>query len=142
MTTVPMHLRDLSNELNAISGDILDAAIEVQRTLGRGLMEAAYRDCLAHELRLRDHVVEVERWMPLAYKTLVVPQAFRADLLVDARVIVELKGVPELLVEHEAQLLTYLHASGCELGLLINFHARTIMQGFRRRAVRRLPPVP
>ena len=130
-----MRLRDLPDDINEVSGVIMGAAIEVHRALKPGLMESAYRDCLAHELRLRGLFVEVERWLPLEYKGLILPTAFRADLVVENKVVVELKCVPKLLGEHEAQLLTYLRASGCRLGMLFNFHAAKISDDFRRRAL-------
>lgn len=130
-----MRLRDLPDKVNDISGDILDAAIEVHRILGPWFMESVYRDCLAHELRLRGHEVLVEEPLPLTYKTLVVASAFLVDLLVDNKVVVELKAAPEITDEHEAQLYSYLRASHCQLGILLNFHAPLMKDGFRRRAL-------
>lgn len=130
-----MRLRDLPEDVNELSRVIMGAAIEVHRTIGPGLLESAYRDCLAHELRLRGVEVEVERPLALDYKGLVVPEAYRADLLVGNKVIVELKCASALAPEHEAQLLTYLSVSGCPLGMLFNFHAAKIRDGFLRRAL-------
>lgn len=135
VTSRRMRLRDLPDAVNEISSIVLSAAIEVHRALGPGLMESAYRDCLAHELRLRDRGVEVEREIPLIYKDLLVPKAFRADLVVDNAVILELKAVPAILPEHEAQLLTYLRASRASLGMILNFHAPRLVDGFRRIAM-------
>lgn len=103
-------------------------------------MESVYRDCLAYELRARGLDVLVEEPLSLRYKSLVVPNALFPDLLVNNAVVVELKTVPELDDDHEAQLLTYLEASGCQLGILLNFRASLIKEGFRRRALS--PPTP
>lgn len=131
-----MRLRDLPAELNEISGDIWAAALEVHSTLGVGLLESAYRDCLVHELRLRGRDVRMEVPVPLAYKDLRVETAYRADIVVDGKVIIELKCVEAILPEHEAQLMTYLRLSGLMLGVLYNMHAPRLREGFRRRALR------
>lgn len=98
-------------------------------------MESVYRDCLAHELRTRGLHVDVEEPLTLSYKTLIVPRAFRVDLFVERCIIVELKTVPKLLDEHEAQLLTYMNASGCQLGIVLNFQAPLLKDGFIRKAL-------
>lgn len=128
----PMSLRDLPDEVTEASGRILDAALEVHRALGRGLLESAYRDCLAYETRRRGLRVEVEHPLPLVYKDSVVPTAFRADLLVAGSIVVELKCVDRIIPEHEAQLFACLRASGCRLGILLDFHAPRIRDGLRR----------
>jgi GxxExxY protein len=129
-----MRLRDLPEDLNRISGIVFDAAIEVQRLLGDRLAERVYRDCLAHELRLRGLHAETEYGLPLHYKDLIVPEAYFVDVMVEDRVVVELKCVPQLGSENESQLLTYLHLSRCRLGLLFNFHAPRIKDDYRRFA--------
>lgn len=134
-----MRLRDLPDELNAISQTIWAAAIEVHNALGNGLLESAYRRCLAHELKLRGLSVGEEVPLSLTYKDLVVDTAFRADLVVNDCVVVELKCVSEILPEHEAQLMTYLHLSAIPLGLLYNMHAPRLRDGFRRRAIAPTP---
>lgn len=130
-----MRLRDLPEETNRVSEQVMGSAIEVHRALGPGLLEGAYRDCLAYELRERGLVVQEEAPLPLRYKTLLVKTAFRADLLVQGCVIVELKCVESLRPEHAAQVLTYLKASGCRLGMLFNFHAAILRDDFRRLVV-------
>lgn len=127
-----MKLSDLPEETNEVSGEVLDAAIEVHRALGPGLLEGAYRDCLAYELRERGIATTTEQVIPLRYKAHIVETAFRADLVVANRVIVEVKCVEALAPEHTAQLLTYLRASGLQLGILLNFHAPRLRDGFRR----------
>ena len=127
-----MRLKDLPEETNEASGQVLDAAIEVHRALGPGLLESTYKEALAHELRLRRLTVDLEVPLAIQYKTLHLPNAYRADMVVAARVVVELKCVESITREHEAQLLTYLRASGCRLGILLNFHAARMRDGYKR----------
>jgi GxxExxY protein len=117
---------------NQIATEVIGAAIEVHRILGPGLLESAYRDCLVHELSLRK--IDFESEVPLAveYKGLVVDQAYRADLLVGQKVLVELKTVEALQPVHKAQLLTYLRLAHRKLGLLINFNVSTLKDGVKR----------
>lgn len=128
----PMRLRDLPEETNPLAEQIMGSAIEVHGILGPGLLEGAYRDCLAHELMERGFAVHAEVPLPLRYKTLVAKTAFRAALLVEGRIVVEVKCVDALRPEHVAQVSTYLKASGCRLGMLFNFHASTLREDFRR----------
>lgn len=132
----PMRLRDLPDDVNEISGSVLDAAIEVHRALGPGLLESAYRSCLAHELRLRGHDVASETPIPLTYKGLIAPLAYRADLIVAGKILIEIKAVSDIDPVMEAQLLTYLRLTGIELGFLLNFHAPRMRDGFRRMVLR------
>ncbi len=112
---------DLTVE-DQLSSDVLNAAIEVQRELGIGLLESAYRTALIHELRSRDFYVDAEKELFATYKGVNLGLAYRADLIVNNAVVLELKTVEALLDVHRAQLLTYLRLSHCKLGLLINFH--------------------
>lgn len=118
--------------LNRISGSIIGAAIEVHRGLGPGLLESAYQACLERELVGRGHRLDRQCEIPLVYKGEVVRQQFRLDLVVDRRVLVEIKTVKCLLPVHEAQILSYLRLAGLPLGLLINFHGPTLIAGLRR----------
>ncbi len=118
--------------LNGLTQSIIGAAIEVHRALGPGLLESAYEACLAFELSQRDHIVERQKPMPLAYKTVRLDTGYKLDLVVDNLVIVELKAVERLLPIHEAQLLSYLKLSGCHVGLLLNFNVTTLKSGIRR----------
>ena len=111
---------------------IIAAAIEVHRSMGPGLLESIYRACLTHELRLRGLAVETEHFIALSYKGMSMPDGFRADLLVEDQVLVELKAVDKLLPVHQAQLLSYMRLCNLDVGLLLNFHAPTIRQGLRR----------
>lgn len=119
-------------EENEISERVIGGAIDVHRALGPGLLEAVYEQCLVHELGLRGLAVERQRAMPLTYKGLRLEGGYRLDLVVESKVVVEVKAVEQLLPVHEAQLLTYLRLSGLHLGLLLNFHVPVLKQGIRR----------
>ncbi|HZR67351.1 MAG TPA: GxxExxY protein [Terriglobales bacterium] len=118
--------------LNRITQEIIGAAIEVHRTLGPGLLESAYETCLVFELRERSFQVEQQKPLPILYKTVKLDCGYRLHLVVDNRVIVEIKAVEKLNSIHEAQLLSYLRLYGCKLGLLINFHVPLLRNGIRR----------
>jgi GxxExxY protein len=118
-----------------LTQQIIGAAIEVHRHLGPGLLESAYQTCLAHELTLRGIPFESEVPLPLSYKGSQVECGYRLDLLVDGKVVVELKAVDALLPVHEAQLMTYLRLSGCRVGLLINWHVPVLKDGVKRRVL-------
>jgi GxxExxY protein len=118
-----------------LTHSIIGAAIEVHRVLGPGLLESAYEECLAQELTLRSIPFERQKPVPVVYKGLKLECGYRVDLLVDGRVVVELKAVEALAPIHDAILLTYLRLSGCKIGLLINFHAAVLKDGIRRRVL-------
>jgi len=111
---------------------IIGAAIEVHRELGAGLLESSYRACLMRELSLNRIRAECEVAVPVAYKGLRLDCGFRADIIVEDRVILELKTVERLLPVHDAQLLTYLKLRGCHIGLLLNFNSTNLRNGLRR----------
>ncbi len=111
---------------------IIGSAIEVHRTLGPGLLESAYEDCLCRELSLRGIRFERQLQLPIVYKGVKVGDAFRVDLLVEDEIAVELKAVSALEPIHSAQLLTYLRLGGWHLGLLINFNEEMLKNGVRR----------
>ena len=115
-----------------LSESIIGAAIEVHRTRGPGLLESAYEQCLCRELELRRIPFERQRQLPVEYKGLRLDCGYRVDLVVDARIVVELKAVDALLPIHEAQLLTYLRLGGWRTGLLMNFKAPVLKDGLRR----------
>jgi len=117
---------------DALSGEIIGAAIEVHKRLGPGLLESTYRACLVEELRLRGIAHRQEVALPISYRGLVLDDACRLDLLVDDLVILELKSVQRLESIHEAQLLTYLRISGRWLGLLLNFNTVRLRNGVQR----------
>lgn len=100
--------------------------------MGPGLLESAYQTCLVYELLERGHKVEQQKALPVVYKSARLDCGYRLDLVVDDKVIVELKSVDELTSVHEAQLLSYLRLSRCKVGLLINFNVRMLKYGIKR----------
>ena len=119
-------------EVDALTGNIIGAAIEVHRALGPGLLESAYEACLIYELRLRRLKVESQKPLPIFYKDVMLDCGYRLDLVVEDRVIVEIKSVVSFAGIHEAQLLSYLKLSSCKIGLLINFNMKILRDGIRR----------
>ena len=118
---------------NAITREVIGAAIEVHRVLGPGLLESAYEACLCHELSLRRIPYERQRPLPIVYKDVQLDCGYRIDLLVASAVVVEIKSVHAIEPIHEAQLLTYLKLGGWKIGLLINFNVTLLREGIRRR---------
>ena len=119
------------------SEEIIGACIEVHRLLGPGLLESAYQHCLCHELSLRGLVFERQRPLPVNYKGVLLDCAYRLDIVVDERIIIEVKAVERLLPIHQAQAITYLKPTGLETALLVNFHANVLKSGLRRLTLRR-----
>jgi GxxExxY protein len=118
---------------NQVSKIILDAAIEVHRTLGGpGLLESVYEEALAWELQRRGLPVERQKAIPISYKGRTLGTALRLDLLVGDKVIVECKATSNYSPIFEAQVLTYLRLTGLKLGLVINFGEKLVKDGFRR----------
>ncbi len=117
---------------NEISKVIIGKAIEVHKTLGPGLLESAYQECLYYELINCGLQVEKEVAMPIVYKDIKLDHGYRIDLLVEKKVVVELKTVDSLIDVHEAQILTYLKLGDYKLGLLINFNVSLLKNGIRR----------
>jgi GxxExxY protein len=115
-----------------LSNAIIGACIDVHRQVGPGLLEHAYEECLVRELTLRGIRIERQKAIPLSYKGIEIPNAYRIDLIVGDLIVVEVKAVGELLAVHEAQVLTYLQMLNLDVGLLINFSAPTIRAGLRR----------
>jgi GxxExxY protein len=117
---------------NEITHEIIGAAIEVHKRLGPGLLESAYEECLSHELRLHNLRVDRQRGVPVVYKEVKLECGYRLDLLVEDRVVVELKSIEGLAPIHEAIILTYLRLSGHKSGLLVNFNVTVLKGGLRR----------
>lgn len=111
---------------------IIGAAIDVHKVLGPGLLESAYEECFCHELDLCGVVTVRQKPLPLVYKGLKLDCGYRLDVVVENRVVVELKTVDTLLPIHEAQLLTYLKLSGIRTGLMFNFNVPVLKDGLRR----------
>ncbi len=118
--------------LNELSERVIGACINIHRELGPGLLESAYEECLCYELSLARIPFERQRPVPVAYRDVRLDCGYRLDLVVDNRLIVELKCVDALGPIHEAQLLTYLKLTKLELGLLINFNVPLLKQGIKR----------
>jgi len=117
---------------NEITHEIIGAAIEVHKLLGPGLLESAYEACLCHEFAIRKISFQKQKPVPLVYKEIKLACGFRPDLLVEERVVAELKSVDALGPIHEAIMLTYLRLSGHNLGLLISFNVSILKEGIRR----------
>lgn len=122
-----------SQDYNRITEGIIGAAIEVHRKLGPGLLERAYRECLAQEFLLRGIEYERERPIPLEYKGVRLECGYRLDFLINNLVVLEVKSVDSLAPIHEAQLITYLSLGGWQVGLLINFNVLLLRDGIRRK---------
>ena len=117
---------------NEISKKIIGCAIEVHQQLGPGLLESAYQECLMYELTQTGLKVTKEQPMPVVYKEVRLNHGYRMDLVVENKVVVELKTVEYLTDVHTAQILTYLRLGNYKLGLILNFHVATLKQGIRR----------
>ena len=124
--------RKTREELNVISGAVVDSAIKVHRRFGAGLLESAYQACLVSELGTRRLSVRSQIEVPIEYEGVLIETGYRMDLLVEDEVIVELKTVVKLLPVHDAQLMSYLRLSNRRVGLLINFHVFQIRNGIKR----------
>ncbi len=117
---------------NDIARQVYQSALIVHRRLGAGLLESAYEECLAYEIAKSGLYVERQKGLPLIYDEIKLDVGYRLDLLVENKVIIELKAVERLADIHVAQLITYLKLSGCKLGLLINFNVTLLKDGVRR----------
>lgn len=115
-----------------LTGKVRGAAIEVHRELGPGLLESVYEECLCHELNIRAIPYQRQLELPITYKGRQLASDYRIDLLVDEKVILELKCVEALLPIHDAQLMTYLKMTGCRVGLLMNFNVTVLKDGMKR----------
>ena len=121
------------DDYNALSRQVIGAAIEVHKYLGAGLLESAYEYCLKTELESQGLKVETQVDLPLYYKGVTTGKYYRIDMLVDDKIIVELKAVDNLLPIHEVQLVTYLKLTGKAIGLLINFNVPVLKEGVKRK---------
>ena len=119
-------------ELNRLSNMAIGSAIEVHKVLGPGLLESAYQQCLAWELRQQGLSVKEQVSVPIRYKALDVSNAYRLDMLIEEELIVELKAVDKIEPVHIAQMLTYLKVNRLRLGLLLNFNVEVMKNGIRR----------
>jgi GxxExxY protein len=119
-------------EFDELSNRVIRCALEVHRHLGPGLLESAYRRCLAHELALAGISFETEKPIAMRYKEEFLDCGLRLDLLIQNELIVELKSVDKLLAVHQAQLLTYMKIANVQTGMLMNFNSRLLRDGLRR----------
>ena len=117
---------------NEFAKVVVDAALEIHKALGPGLLESVYQAVLAYELRQRGLQVETEVSIPVVYGQVQIETAFRADLIVEGHLLIELKSVEQINAIHKKQLLTYLRLSQLKLGLLINFNEELIKNGIHR----------
>ena len=117
---------------NELSNVVIGCAIKVHSALGPGLLESAYKECLFYELCRAGFAVEKEKPLPLVYESVKLECGYRVDLLVEGKLIIEIKAVEGLTDIHLAQVLTYLKLSNCKLGLLINFNVVLLKQGIKR----------
>jgi GxxExxY protein len=122
-------------ERDELTGTVIGAAIEVHRALGPGLLESAYEECLCHELSVRKISFRRQVPQPVSYKGVKLECGYRLDLVVEERLVVEVKAVDALHPIHTAQLLTYLKLSGHRVGLLLNFHSTVLKDGLKRLVV-------
>jgi GxxExxY protein len=121
--------------LNELTDAIIGAAMEVHRALGPGLLESSYEMCLCHELSIRGIAFERQVPIPVEYKGVKLDCGYRADIVVDGNILVEIKAIDSLLPIHDAQLLSYLKLGGWKVGLLINFNVELLKHGLRRRVL-------
>jgi GxxExxY protein len=121
-----------THEIDELSQIVIGCGIAVHKAFGPGLLECVYRDCLYIELRFENLQVEKERRVTLSYRDQPIPANLTVDLLIEGRLIVEVKAVERLHPVHQAQLITYLKITGCAAGLLMNFNATTLRAGLKR----------
>ena len=115
-----------------LTGRLIGLAIKVHKTVGPGLLEQVYEDCLCHEMAISGLTFQRQAELSLVYDGIRLPRAHRADIVVEDTVILEIKSIEQILPVHEAQLLTYLRLSGCAVGLLLNFNTALLKDGLRR----------
>jgi len=119
-------------EMDELTARVIGCAIEVHRALGPGLLESAYEQCLAHELNLAGIRFQAQQSLPVEYKGVRLDCGYRVDMLVENRLILELKAVDQVLGIHQAQVITYMKLAGIRVGLLINFNVPVLKEGINR----------
>ncbi len=122
----------VQGERDSLTESVIGLAIEVHRTLGPGLLESAYQECLCYELKAKGIAFGRQVALPVVYKSVKLDCGYRMDLVVNDRLVVELKTVEKILPIHEAQLLTYLRLSGIRTGLLLDFNTAVLKNGIKR----------
>ena len=119
-------------DFDDLSNRVIGCAIRVHRELGPGLLESTYEQCVAYELIQSGIPFKIQQPIPVVYKQIKLDCGYRVDLLVEGRLIVELKSVEQLLKIHEAQVLTYMKLANIRIGLLINFNVQMLKKGIKR----------
>ncbi len=119
-------------DINKLSSKVIGAAIEVHKTLGPSLLESAYEECLCHELSLQGLSFERQKPLAVTYKEKLLDCGYRLDIVVEKKIILELKSCEKIEPIHKAQLLTYLRLSGINLGLILNFNVPVMRNGIAR----------
>jgi GxxExxY protein len=119
-------------DFDELSKKVIGCAIEVHQNLGPGLLESTYEQCFAHELSLRNICFKLQHPVPVEYKGIRLDCGYRVDLIIEGKIIVELKSVEQIKGIHEAQLLTYMKLTGVNIGLLINFNVNKLKDGIKR----------
>ena len=114
-----------------LSNKVIGCAIEVHKTLGPGLLESSYQQCLAHELTINQIEFKLEHPLPVKYKEIALDCGYRLDFLIEDKIILELKSIEQLKGIHEAQLLTYMKLANIKQGFLINFNVKLLKQGLK-----------
>jgi GxxExxY protein len=122
---------------NEIAKQVFESALSIHRTLGPGLLESTYQECLYHEIQEKGIHIEKEKPLPVIYKEIDLEVGYRIDLMIENKFIIEIKAVDALNDVHLAQVLTYLKLSNCKLGMLINFNVPLIKNGIKRVVNRR-----
>ncbi len=125
-------LKEPTNEENEIAKQVVDACFQIHKAFGPGLLENVYEVCLADEMRHRGFHVETQKPIPLFFNSRKIETAFRADMIINDSVLIELKSIEKIGKLQEAQTLTYMKLAGISLGLLINFNVSLIKDGIRR----------
>ena len=134
-TTEDTEITETRKELNELTEIVIGCAIEVHRALGPGLLESTYEMCLCRELSLRAVPFERQKPIPVIYKGVKLDCGYRADLIVEGQLLVEIKSIDQATAIHDAQLLSYLKLSGMKVALLINFNVRVLTHGIRRKVL-------
>lgn len=119
-------------EFDELSNKVIGCAIKVHKELGPGLLESAYEKCLSYELVIANISHSMQKELPIEYKKIKLDCGYRIDIVIEDKIIVELKSIEKVLPIHEAQLLTYMKLSGIKIGLLINFNACKLKDGIKR----------
>ncbi len=119
-------------EFDELSNKVIGLVIEVHRELGPGLLENTYKQCLSYELSRAEINFQMEVELPVKYKNILISCGYRIDLLIENKLIIELKSVDKILPVHEAQLLTYMRLANMEIGLLMNFNEKILKDGIKR----------